>query len=360
MTTGPQPPADLPADDEPPTDSPEHLQPAEFPPADDATGPPGATVFSLERRPAAGLYLVAWLLIGAGIGLTFIGLQAAEGLPRLLALAGLVVLALGLATAAGYQILARSDRPASAYRGPSPVLLFLLVIVVVNLFGGLLSAFTGIGGLDVDRPDVFVIGLLIQVFGYAGAVALFVVGPRALSWREMLRSGGRRARGALGDAATAFGVMLPVTLVALIVGGLVAQLIGARPPQVVPLPQTPFDIALDVVAAVVLAPIGEELFFRGFALSAWLRDLGPRRALIRSAVFFALVHVLNVRVDSGGFDAGLRSAVVLLVVILPIGVVLGGLYLRRGLVASVAAHMTYNGIIFGLLLLTTLVPLPQG
>ena len=49
-----------------------------------------------------------------------------------------------------------------------------------------------------------------------------------------------------------------------------------------------------VLGAAVVAPIAEEIFFRGFALSAWQRDLGPRPALVRSALFFALVHIANV------------------------------------------------------------------
>ena len=113
----------------------------------------------------------------------------------------------------------------------------------------------------------------------------------------------------------------------------------------------------------VLDEINEKVFSAGWvadSVNAWWRDLGPRSALVRSSVFFALVHILNVRVDASGFDAGLRSALVLLIVLLPIGFVLGGLFERRGLVASVAAHMTYNGIVFGLLLLSTALPPPVG
>jgi len=335
--------------DDLPADSPEEL-----------TGPPGSTVFSLDRRPAAGLYLLAWLLTVGGIAVTFIGIQTAPGLPRLLVLVGLVVLALGLATSAGYQILARAARPPEAYRGPSPVLLFFLVVVLVNLFGGVISVVTGGSGLEVERPDVFLVGLLIQVAAYVAAIVVFVIAPRALSWRDLTGTVRRSASALIGDAANAAGVMLPVTIVALIVGSIAALLAGATPPQVVPLPQTLGDTLLDAVGAVVLAPLGEELFFRGFALTAWRRDLGDRAALIRSSLFFALVHILNVQAAPGELDVALRSALVLLVVLLPVGFVLGWLFLRRGLAASVTGHMTYNGIVFGLLLLSSMLPAPTG
>ena len=55
--------------------------------------------------------------------------------------------------------------------------------------------------------------------------------------------------------------MAPVTIVALIAGGLAALLLDASPPQVVPIPSTPLEIAVDALAAIVLAPLGEELFF---------------------------------------------------------------------------------------------------
>ena len=341
--TAPEPaPTDQPAPETPPTD-----------------GPPGASVFSLDQRPGAGLYLLAWLLSVGGIALAFIGVQSEQGLPRLLVWLGLAALASGLALGAGYQVLARRTRPAEAYRGPSPVLLFLLVIVVVNLVGGLLSVFTG-GALNVDSPDVFLVGLLIQVAAYFGLVWLFVVRTGALSWSELVHGNRPPQRDGLAALGTGIGVMAPVTIVALIAGGLAALLLDASPPQVVPIPNTPLEIAVDALAAIVLAPLGEELFFRGYALTAWWKDLGARSALVRSALFFALVHILNITAAPGAVDVAIRSALVLLIVLLPIGFVLGGLFIRRGLVASVAAHMTYNGIIFGLLLLSTALPPPAA
>ncbi len=42
------------------------------------------------------------------------------------------------------------------------------------------------------------------------------------------------------------------------------------------------------------------------------------------------------------FDDGVRQALLTVVVITPVGVTLGWLFLRRGLVASIAGHATFN------------------
>jgi uncharacterized protein len=52
-------------------------------------------------------------------------------------------------------------------------------------------------------------------------------------------------------------------------------------------------VALFVVGAVVLAPIVEELLFRGVLLRALLRRMAPVSAVLVSAVIFALVHYLG-------------------------------------------------------------------
>jgi membrane protease YdiL (CAAX protease family) len=161
----------------------------------------------------------------------------------------------------------------------------------------------------------------------------------------------------LGSAGFAAAVMVPTTLVALILGGIVAQLLGTRAPDVVPAPQTDVEILLVVLAAVLLVPLGEEIFFRGYALTAWLRDLGPRSALVRSTIFFAAIHIANVRADT--FEDGLRQSLLVLAVVGPVGAVLGWLFLRRGLVAAVAGHVTYNGLLILLLLATQFLPAPS-
>jgi membrane protease YdiL (CAAX protease family) len=112
---------------------------------------------------------------------------------------------------------------------------------------------------------------------------------------------------------------------------------------------TSLDTLAVALAAAIVAPIGEESFFRGFALTAWLRDLGPRTALVRSAVLFAGVHVLNI--TSLSFGEGLAQAILEFAAILPLGLVLGWLFLRYGMAAAIAAHVTYNGLLLTVVLI---------
>jgi membrane protease YdiL (CAAX protease family) len=110
------------------------------------------------------------------------------------------------------------------------------------------------------------------------------------------------------------------------------------------------------LAAAIVAPIGEETFFRGFALTAWLRDLGPRAAIVRSAVLFAFVHIANITASS--FGEGLAQATLQVTVILPLGLVLGWLFVWRGMAAAIGGHVTYNGLLLALVLLRAALPEP--
>ena len=51
------------------------------------------------------------------------------------------------------------------------------------------------------------------------------------------------------------------------------------------------DPWLVVLAVVILAPIAEEIFFRGVVFNALLREGGRRWAYIGSAALFAVIHV---------------------------------------------------------------------
>lgn len=274
--------------------------------------------------------------------------MAEAGARGLLLLVGLVLLACGLAAAAGYQILARRGRSPGAYRGPSPLIAFGVWFALVNLAAlGLLV----LGVEGIDNPLTFLAGVGAQTVAYVLVVWLLVVRGGALSLADMGMAPGMSLGRVIGDTLWTVTIMLPVTLAALVGGGLIAQLLDATPPSVVPLPETTTELVAVLAAAAILAPIGEELFFRGFALTAWLRDLGPRSALIRSSVFFAVIHIANIQTTS--FEEGLRQAAVTLAVILPLGFVLGWLFLRRGLLSATVGHITYNGILVVLLVIAT-------
>jgi len=278
-------------------------------------------------------------------------LSGSPSVAPLLALVGIFVLAIGLSVAGGYQLVARATRPAHAYRGPSPLILFGLVLCLSTLF----SVVPGVLGLRSDEPAGFLVALAVVALTYLLVVALFVVRSGALRWSEMgwlgwpvgTRYGPLRL---LGDVAYAVALMVPTLLLALILGAILSQLLGVLPAQVLPDAATSGERILILIAAAVLAPVAEELFFRGFALTAWLRDLGPNRALLRASLLFAIVHIANVDVEPGQAGVGLAQALIQFSVILPVGAVLGLLFLQRGMIAAIAGHMAYNGLALALYL----------
>jgi len=291
--------------------------------------------------------LVLLLLVGP--------LASAEEARVVLISLGAVVLSLGLATACGYQVLERRDRPLGRYRGPAPLLVFLTYLTTFIVIG-VLAVWAGLADRD-DSLGFLAIGVL-QAVGYGVFVWLFVVRTGALGWRQMgwPTWGSGSPREVMRGIGLAAAVMLPTTFVLVILGGVLAVLLGVEAPSVLPTPASSAEALAIGLAAAIIIPIGEELFFRGFVLTAWLRDLGPRSALIRSSVFFALIHIVNITSDSVG--EGAAQALLQTAVILPVGFVLGWLFIRRGMAGAIGGHVTYNSLLLFLTLLASYLPEP--
>ncbi len=99
----------------------------------------------------------------------------------------------------------------------------------------------------------------------------------------------------------------------------------------------------NLVTAAILAPIGEELFFRGFTTTAWARSVGARRAIVRGAVFFGIAHVLTL--FDASFEVGAQRALFSFLSLMPVGIALGWVFLaRRSLYASIGLHAAFNAI----------------
>jgi membrane protease YdiL (CAAX protease family) len=91
-----------------------------------------------------------------------------------------------------------------------------------------------------------------------------------------------------------------------------------------------------LITVTLAAPLGEELFFRGFALPALRRSWGPLAAVVVSGVLFSLLHM-----DAVGF-----------VGLMEIGMLLAALRWWSGsLWAAVIGHAANNGIAGGAFLL---------
>jgi membrane protease YdiL (CAAX protease family) len=100
------------------------------------------------------------------------------------------------------------------------------------------------------------------------------------------------------------------------------------------------QLAILVVAAGVLAPVAEELFFRVTLLLGLAWRLGLPAAVAVQGIVFGAAHIT----DRKTIPAGIALAFV--------GIVLGWIFARgRSILCLIAAHMTFNGFaVIGLLL----------
>jgi membrane protease YdiL (CAAX protease family) len=229
-------------------------------------------------------------------------------------------------------------------------------------------------GVDVNSPSATLLGQLVNLIGYVVMVQLLAVRPGALSWHDVVRprllARGRDdvSIGPFGpvsdedrlnatptierlikDVGWALLLLIPVliaTSVAILalmsVLGLTSQ--DVAPSSPVPAATTALDRLLTLLAVAVVAPIGEEIFFRGFATNAWARSLKRHRAILQAGLFFAFIHIVNV--ISGDFtDVGtaLKVTVVAFGGRIPVSLALAWLYVwRRSIFASGTLHSAYN------------------
>ena len=246
----------------------------------------------------------------------------------LLALGGLLLI-VGLVTNAIRALVVRGALPADRYRGPAIGVLLLLAVIlaaVVSLGAGSTAAAL------LDGGELSVGGTLLLLtstqFSLLAIVGLLVVVPRALVGVRLLPESGLARSLGIGLLA-AVPAWIGATLLAylwtallegigLVQGVAIAEAVVERG-----------DPTVVVVAFMVVAPIAEELFFRGVAYNAWIRERGPRFALYGSAALFALIH----------------GSVFALAPIFALGIALALVYRRTGsLPAAMAMHAGFNAI----------------
>jgi membrane protease YdiL (CAAX protease family) len=153
--------------------------------------------------------------------------------------------------------------------------------------------------------------------------------PEPGTWRKEIGSG------------VLFGIGLYPVMV-FVVGGLLTVLLQAISGEQVEAPEQVGEhlpavgTALTVVYAIVIAPIGEELFFRGVLFRA-LRDRhGFWVGAVGSSIGFGLIHFI----PGSAIDAALLMTVMFFT-----GIALCFIYeRRRTIVAPIAAHVTFNVI----------------
>lgn len=371
------------------------------PPVAPVLEPPGnfhplwrRSFFSLEGRASSRLYLLGLILgvpglsalfvlwIGARVGLSLTGTP----IPALLLVeAASIVAAVGLSAASLAQTRQRTKDGWKDYAGPAPLLaggalLALIACLSMPLEYGLAEA--GI------RPGVAVstlLQVLLYLAIYVCVVHVLAVKTGALTWRDIVRpqrlapgrdewtaapnppesvdAWGRPVRRwqsrvagcVVGDVLWALALLLPLFVASVLLSALLSLALGLRGSDItspVTTTVTDLDRWIAILAVAIIVPMGEEIFYRGFAANAWGRSLSRDSAILRAALFFAAIHVVNVTSTDAGLS--LKAAVFNITVRIPIAVALTWIYMRRrSLVASATLHGSYNGLIVILAILAS-------
>ena len=331
------------------TDSgPTDLVPTESDVTDPVPARLGLRTFSLDGRRAPGLYLVGWLasLVGAATIFVVLLAQPSDVPGAVLLGAGTLILTIGLAAAAGSQAIERQAEGRLAYRGPSPFIIFG-AYVALTLFLELL-AFVPLQALGVRGGTALeaLVDLVLLNGSAVALVAALVVGSGSLTWREMgvPSLGGRSASGStplaglLRDLVEGMVLAVPILFITVGLGTFLIHLLGTTPPGPLPVAQSTGDTVLNLVSGILIAPLGEELFYRGFATTAWVRGMGARAGILRAALLFCVAHVLTL---SGTPPA----ALIAFLTRLPVAIALGWIFVRRGsLASSFGLHAMFNAI----------------
>lgn len=220
---------------------------------------------------------------------------------------------------------ARPAPPGFAWRVLSPIGAVVLAFALLIVSAGILSVF--------DLSDDSVGAIL--AFGTSLLLMLFAIGL----WRRLPEHERRRAiarpeslRNTVGLGVGIGVVIIIGAAIILLTGAAIDPVVQRRIEEVEEIGTAPWQLVLMVLALVVLAPLGEELLFRGLLLRALVRKMRFWPAAMLSSALFAAAHA----------DAYLiwPRAVALVAT----GMVLAWMYRKRGYWASVTAHATVNAI----------------
>ncbi|MFZ0014380.1 MAG: type II CAAX endopeptidase family protein [Acidimicrobiia bacterium] len=221
-----------------------------------------------------------------------------------------------------------------------------VVDFILIWFGGLLGTglFYAVGVVIGDEDFLILMGLAGQYIGNLGAFWLVARAKKNPDVGFAIQPG--------DFGYIALGLILQVAMALLLVP--ISNLLfpdGRAPQEVADVIAGADSRLLQVgliLAAVVLAPVTEELMFRGVLLRA-LEPRGKRFALVVSALTFSVVHVLGLDVEMLW-----QSAVVVLPPIFVLGLILGWLTQRSGrLGPAIFLHSGWNLLAAFVLLLPT-------
>jgi membrane protease YdiL (CAAX protease family) len=164
-----------------------------------------------------------------------------------------------------------------------------------------------------------------------------------LLWVRLVHKKRPRSLGFRGLSAANASIGVGIGLAGLFVAGIISVLLTriiqnvthhpVEAPKQISLQTHPSTLVLVIVgiSVIVLAPLAEEAFFRGFVFRGLRRWLRPGWAIVVSAAVFGIAHIIPL----------------IMLPIFGLGVLLASIVnARKSLVPSIFAHATFNAIGF--------------
>lgn len=225
----------------------------------------------------------------------------------------------------------------------------LATVIIMVPIGFALRPLSGCGGLSgAEATKCFNHRDLLTALSIGVNEAALLV--TVLLWIRLVHKQRPRSLGFRGlTAANAF-IGVGVGAAGLLVAGLISaaltsiiQNVRHRPvetPKQISLQTHPATLVLVIVgfSVIVLAPLAEEAFFRGFVFRGLRRWLRPGWAIVLSAAVFGLAHLIPL----------------IMLPIFGLGVLLASIVqARKSIVPSMFAHATFNAIGFIQLFVST-------
>ena len=223
----------------------------------------------------------------------------------------------------------------------------LLVMASLVMLYGIASALYAIGGetspdttADVHPASLIAETLFFQVAGLG--VIVILMRRRGFTWRRAFgHEGARFHRDALQGAGFYLAAMPPLAVLSLTYGMILhAAGVPVAPQEAIDIfisPDTALWIKIYLMAlAILVAPIVEELCFRGILLPIIARHASPLSSILLVSMLFALIHF---HVPSLVPLAGIAAAFSLA-------------YIQTGsLLTPIVMHAIFNAVSLGVLLL---------
>ena len=216
--------------------------------------------------------------------------------------------------------------PGFWWRVLSPVGAVLASVVALIVAAGVLYAVTDMSDTAIGAVVTPLTSLLLLAFAFAIRRRL-----PAHEQRLALAIKGPPRRAVLIGVAVGLGIVLGAAII-ISIGAAVDPVVERRLNEVEDIGTVPWQIVPMVIALVVLAPLGEELLFRGLILRGLARRMRFWFAALISSTLFAAAH----------FDSWILWPRA--VTLFGTGLALAWVYRRRGYWGSVAAHATVNTI----------------